>query len=198
MNRFLWPLALFVLLLVLLVAGLALNQRELPSPLIGKTAPPFSLIRLEKPEKIFSPQEMLGKIWLLNVWASWCDSCRREHVHLLRLAEKEPKVPLLGLNYKEVRGDAGVQSSRLDLHTERQLASERAAQWLAENGNPYLTNILDVDGKVGIEYGVYGVPETFIIDQMGIIRFKLAGPLTVDALEQKILPLLAELQGGQK
>ena len=195
MNRFLWPLAIFILLLALLAAGPNLNQRELPSPLVGKPAPAFRLPMLEKPEKSFSPQDMQGQVWLLNVWASWCVSCQREHAQLLGLAGK---VPMVGLNYKEVRGDAGIEASRLGSEAERQRASERAVRWLRENGNPYLTNVLDLDGRVGIDYGVYGVPETFVIDRQGVIRFKQVGPLTQEAIEQKILPLLAELQDSQK
>ncbi|MBS1196556.1 MAG: periplasmic protein thiol/disulfide oxidoreductase DsbE [Proteobacteria bacterium] len=196
MNRFLWPLAIFVLLLVLLAAGLKLvDQRELPSPLVGKPAPAFRLARLEDPEKSFSPQEMQGQVWLLNVWASWCVSCNREHAKLLLFVGK---VPVVGLNYKEVRGDAGIEVSRLSSEAERQLASERAVKWLRENGNPYVASVLDLDGRVGIDYGVYGVPETFIIDRQGIIRFKQVGPLTPETIEQKILPLLSELQGSQK
>ena len=195
MNRFLWPLAVFIFLLALLAAGLKLDQRELPSPLVGKPAPAFSLTRLEKPEKSFSPQDMQGQVWLLNVWASWCVSCQREHAQLLRLAGK---VPMVGLNYKDVRGDAAIEASRLSSEAERQLTSERALKWLKENGNPYLTSVLDLDGRVGIDYGVYGVPETFVIDRQGVIRFKQVGPLTPEAIAQEILPLLAELQGSQK
>lgn len=195
MNRFVWPLAVFVLLLALLAAGLKLDQRELPSPLLGKPAPAFRLARLENPEKSFSPQDMQGQVWLLNIWASWCVSCQREHAQLLGLLGK---VPVVGLNYKEVRGDAGIEASRLSPDAERQLASQRAVKWLRENGNPYTANVLDLDGRVGIDYGVYGVPETFIIDRQGVIRFKQIGPLTPETIEQKILPLLAELQGSQK
>lgn len=195
MNRFLWPLAIFMLLLALLAAGIKLDQRELPSPLVGKPAPAFRLARLEKPEKSFSPQDMQGQVWLLNVWATWCVSCQREHAQLLGLAGK---VHVVGLNYKEVRGDAGMEASRLSPEAERQLASERALKWLKENGNPYLSSVLDLDGRAGIDYGVVGVPETFVIDRQGIIRLKQVGPLTPAVLEQKILPLLAQLQGSQQ
>jgi len=195
MNRFLWPLALFVLLLVLLAAGVLLDPRELHSPLLGKPAPDFHLKNLEKPDQIFSPQDMRGQVWLLNVWATWCAFCRREHAQLMRLAGK---VAIVGLNDKEVRGDAAVETSRLNQGAERQMARARLEQWLKERGNPYTVTLLDLEGRVGLDYGVTGVPETFVIDRTGIIRFKQVGPLTPEAIEQKILPLLAELQNGQK
>ncbi len=195
MNRFLWPLTLFVLLLVLLAAGLRFDQRELPSTLLGKPAPDFHLTTLEKPDQIFSPQDMRGQVWLLNVWATWCASCRREHAQLMRLAGK---VPMVGLNDKEVRGDAGVETSRLNPGAEGQMARARLEQWLKERGNPYVVTLLDLDGRVGLDYGVTGVPETFVIDRAGIIRFRQTGPLTPEVIERKILPLLAELQDRRK
>jgi cytochrome c biogenesis protein CcmG/thiol:disulfide interchange protein DsbE len=192
MNRFLWPLIGFVVLVVLLAVGLNLNPRDVPSPLVGKPAPAFSLARLDSPEQKFSPQEMLGKAWLLNVWASWCVSCRQEHPLLVELAKRQ-SVPLIGLNYKEVRGDGAIDSSKLDATSEKRMAIERAGGWLARHGDPYTLSVLDIDGRVGIDYGVYGVPETYVIDKAGIIRMKHTGPVTPDILSGKILPLLAEL-----
>ncbi|MCM8613976.1 DsbE family thiol:disulfide interchange protein [Accumulibacter sp.] len=192
MNRFLWPLIGFVVLVVLLAVGLNLNPRDVPSPLVGKPAPAFSLARLDAPEQKFSPQEMLGKAWLLNVWASWCVSCRQEHPLLVELAKRQ-SVPLIGLNYKEVRGDGAIDSSRLDAAAEKRMTIERAGGWLARHGDPYALSVLDIDGRVGIDYGVYGVPETYVIDKAGIIRMKHTGPVTADILSGKILPLLAEL-----
>ncbi|MEF8754379.1 MAG: DsbE family thiol:disulfide interchange protein [Accumulibacter sp.] len=192
MNRFLWPLIGFVVLVVLLAVGLNLNPRDVPSPLVGKPAPAFSLARLDAPEQQFSPQEMLGKAWLLNVWASWCVSCRQEHPLLVDLAKRQT-VPLIGLNYKEVRGDGAIDSSRLDAAAEKRMVIERAGGWLARHGDPYTLSVLDIDGRVGIDYGVYGVPETYVIDKAGIIRMKHTGPVTPDILAGKILPLLAEL-----
>lgn len=191
MNRFFWPLALFALLLVLLAAGLMRDQHALPSPLLGKPAPDFHLSTLENPDKKFSPQQMRGQVWLLNVWSTWCVSCRREHAPLVQLADK---VPIIGLNYKEVRGDAEIESGRLAPETEGELARARARQWLNEQGNPYVTTVHDLDGRIGLEYGVYGVPETFVIDSGGIIRFRQTGPLTADTVARNILPLLAELR----
>ena len=192
MNRFLWPLIGFVVLVVLLAVGLRLNPRDVPSPLVGKPAPAFALPRLDTPDKEFSPREMLGKVWLLNVWASWCVSCRQEHPVLVELAKRQT-VPLVGLNYKEVRGDGAIDSDKVAPGDEKRMVIERAAGWLRKHGDPYTLSVLDVDGRVGIDYGVYGVPETYVIDKAGIIRMKHTGPITPDVLARKIMPLLAEL-----
>ena len=192
MNRFLWPLIGFVVLVVLLAVGLRLNPRDVPSPLVGKPAPAFALPRLDTPDKEFSPKEMLGKVWLLNVWASWCVSCRQEHPVLVELAKRQ-MVPLVGLNYKEVRGDGAIDSDKMAPGDEKRMVIERAAGWLRQHGDPYTLSVLDVDGRVGIDYGVYGVPETYVIDKAGIIRMKHTGPITPEVFSGRILPLLAEL-----
>ena len=192
MNRFLWPLVGFVVLVVLLAVGLRLNPRDVPSPLVGKPAPAFALPRLDTPDKEFSPREMLGKVWLLNVWASWCVSCRQEHPVLVELAKRQT-VPLVGLNYKEVRGDGAIDSDKMAPGDEKRMVIERAAGWLRKHGDPYTLSVLDVDGRVGIDYGVYGVPETYVIDRAGIIRMKHTGPITPEVFSGRILPLLAEL-----
>lgn len=192
MNRFVWPLIGFLVLVVLLAVGLTLNPREVPSPLVGKPAPAFSLPQLHAPEQSFSPQQMLGKVWLLNVWASWCVSCREEHPVLVELA-KRGTVPLVGLNYKEVRGDAAIDVDKLPAGGERSLVIERASAWLARHGNPYTLSVLDIDGRTGIDYGVYGVPETYVIDRTGVIRLKHIGPLTPELYAKRIAPMLAEL-----
>jgi len=192
MKRFLLPLGLFLVLVVFLGIGLKLDPREVPSPFIGKPAPAFQLSQLEDPAKIITPKDLLGKVWLFNVWSSWCVSCRVEHPVLVALAKKNV-VPIIGLNYKEVRGDGGVDVARLELPEETALARRRAEKWLADHGNPYQMSVLDIDGRVGIDYGVYGVPETFVIDKSGTIRYKQTGPITSDALENKLLPLIREL-----
>ncbi len=192
MNRFLWPLIGFALLVVLLAVGLSLNPRDVPSPLVGKPAPMFRLERLETPGESFSPQDMLGKVWLLNVWSTWCISCRQEHPVLLEMA-KNPAVTLIGVNYKEVRGDGALDADKIAPDAEITLALERASAWLRKHGNPYRLSVLDLDGRVGIDYGVYGVPETYLIDKAGIIRLKQTGPITPDVFASKILPLLVEL-----
>jgi len=173
MTRFLFPLGVFVLLVGFLAVGLKLNPREVPSPLVGRTAPPFELPVLQQPDKRFSPTDMRGKVWLLNVWASWCVSCREEHPVLVALA-KRGVMPVLGLNYKD-KGD-------------------EAVAWLKQFGNPYDLSVVDADGRIGINYGVYGVPETYLIDAQGVIRYKQIGPVTPEILEQKILPLAAALK----
>ena len=192
MNRFLWPLIGFVFLVVLLAVGLKLNPSDVPSPLIGKPAPAFSLARVDAPEQSFSPQDMQGKVWLLNVWSTWCVSCRQEHPVLVEMA-KNKAIALVGLNYKEVRGDVDVDADKITPDAERALALERSNAWLKQHGNPYGLSVLDLDGRVGIDYGVYGVPETYVIDKTGVIRYKQTGPITPDVFSGKILPLVAEL-----
>jgi len=173
MKRFLLPLGIFILLVAFLAVGLRLDPREVPSPLVGKPAPAFELPILQQPDKRFVPGDMRGKVWLLNVWASWCVSCRDEHPMLVALA-KRGVIPILGLNYKD--------------------KSDEATAWLKQFGNPYDLSVVDADGRIGIDYGVYGVPETYLIDAEGVIRYKQIGPITAAILEQKILPLAAALK----
>ena len=191
MNRFLWPLVGFVVLVGFLAVGLSLNPREVPSPLIGKPAPAFTLPQLGN-DKTFSPQDMQGKVWLLNVWSTWCVSCRQEHPMLVEMS-KNKAVTLIGLNYKEIRGDANYDIAKISPESEKGMATERANAWLRRHGDPYALSILDLDGRVGIDYGVYGVPETYVIDKAGIIRFKHIGPISPDVFSGKILPLVGEL-----
>ena len=192
MNRYYWIVGAFAALVALLAVGLNLNPRDVPSPLVGKPAPAFKLEVLAKPGTQISPADMQGKVWLLNVWASWCVSCRQEHPILVEFSKKV-SVPLIGLNYKEVRGDGGFDMAKLSAEEERKLAFERANKWLSEHGDPYTLTAMDLDGRVGIDYGVYGVPETYVIDKAGVIRMKHTGPVTPEILAKKIMPLLAEL-----
>ena len=192
MNRFLWPLIGFVVLVVLLAVGLRLDPHDVPSPLVGKPAPLFSLEKLGTPRQNFSPQDMRGKVWLLNVWSTWCVSCRQEHPVLVEMA-KDKALTLVGLNYKEVRGDGAFDMDKIAPDAERELAIKRAQAWLQTHGDPYMLSALDLDGRVGIDYGVYGVPETYVIDKTGLIRLKHTGPITPDVFSGKILPLVAEL-----
>ena len=175
MKRFLLPLGIFIGLLVFLALGLRLNPREIPSPFIGKPAPAFKLTQLHEPDKSISPQDMTGQVWVLNVWASWCVSCRVEHPVLMDFA-KANVVPVIGLNYKDGRNDG--------------------IKWLQDFGNPYAMSAFDNEGRVGIDYGVYGVPETFVIDKKGVIRMKYTGPLTPDAIATKLMPLIKELKSA--
>lgn len=192
MNRHVWPLLGFVALVVLLAAGLRLDPREVPSPLVGKEAPEFTLARIDMPDKIFSPKEMQGRVWLLNVWASWCVSCRQEHPVLVEIA-RQRMVPLVGLNYKEVRGDGGIDMGRITPEIERKMAYERARVWLKAHGDPYLLSVMDIDGRAAIDYGVYGVPETYLIDKAGVVRMKHIGPVSPEVYVTKILPLITAL-----
>ena len=174
MKKFLLPLAVLVVVVGFLGVGLRLNPREVPSPLIGKAAPPFTLPVLHTPAKTVSNTDLKGQVWMLNVWASWCTACRAEHMLVNKLAQRKV-VPIVGLNYKDEARDA--------------------IGWLGQLGNPYLTSVSDLHGRAGLDWGVYGVPETFIIDKKGTIRYKQIGPITEEALEKKILPLLQELKG---
>ena len=165
----------FVLLLALLAVGLQLNPREVPSPLIGKPAPAFELPLLHQPDKTFSHKEMLGQVWVMNVWASWCPPCLVEHPIVTDLA-RSGLAPVIGLNYKDAREDA--------------------LPWLKRNGNPFQVVVFDPNGMIGIDYGVYGVPETYVIDTKGVIRYKHIGPLTTEVAEKKLRPLIQELSKG--
>ena len=171
--RYLLPLAVFIVLAGFLAVGLKLDPREVPSPLIGKPAPAFAMTRLDDAAKTVRREDLLGQVWVLNVWASWCAACRDEHPHLMAYA-KTKQVPLIGLNYKDTR-PAGLT-------------------WLARFGNPYDASLFDADGRVGIDFGVYGVPETFIIDKQGVIRFKQIGPVTPEVLQSRIVPLIKTLK----
>ena len=172
MARFLVPLVIFIALVAFLWVGLGRDPREVPSPLINKPAPAFTLPQLHDTSKTFSAADMRGKVWLLNVWASWCVSCREEHPILVAFS-KTNTLPIIGLNYKDQNPDA--------------------LRWLSQLGDPYTLSITDSDGRVGIDYGVYGVPETYVIDKAGVIRMKQIGPVTPQVLQEKILPLVKEL-----
>ena len=191
--KFLVPLLLFFALAAFLGFGLTLNPREVPSPLIGKPAPEFTLARLDQPEQRFALEEMRGEVWLLNVWASWCVACREEHPVLVRMAQQK-LVPIVGLNYKEVRGDGALNVRGMALDTETDLGIQRARRWLTDHGDPYVLSVLDIDGRVGIDFGVYGVPETFLIDREGKIRYKHIGPITPEVLKQVLLPKIEEVR----
>ena len=174
MIRYLIPLAAFLVLAVFLGLGLKLDPREVPSPLIDKPAPAFTAALLSQPEKRVTRDDLLGKTWILNVWASWCAPCRDEHPLWVDYARRSP-VPIYGLNYKD--------------------KVPAAQTWLKQLGDPYAASLSDPDGRIGIDYGVYGVPETFIIDAKGVVRFKHVGPITPEVLRDKIEPLLKRLQG---
>jgi cytochrome c biogenesis protein CcmG/thiol:disulfide interchange protein DsbE len=171
---FLVPLVAFVALAVILAIGLNRDPREVPSPLIGKPAPSFTLARLDDPARAISLADMKGRVWMLNVWASWCVACREEHPLLVAFS-KQNVLPVYGLDYKDQRDDAN--------------------RWLVRMGDPYRASLFDDEGRVGIDFGVYGVPETFIIDKAGTIRLKHIGPLTDDVIAKEIIPLVKQLDG---
>lgn len=172
MKKYLVPLAIFAVLGLLLAYGLNLDPRKIPSPLIGKPLPAFSLATVADPARKVGRDDLLGRVYLLNVWASWCVACRQEHPFLNELARSKT-VPIIGLNYKDKREDA--------------------LAWLGSLGNPYELSLADNDGRLGIDLGVYGVPETFVIDKQGVIRYKQIGPITPEVWEQKLAPIMKEL-----
>jgi cytochrome c biogenesis protein CcmG/thiol:disulfide interchange protein DsbE len=167
------PLAIFLIIAVFLGIGLTRDPRKLPSTFIDKPAPAFQVPQVHAADKTFSPQDMKGQVWMMNVYASWCTACRVEHPLLVEISRSKA-VPLIGLDYKDKREDA--------------------LKFLQQLGDPYDLSAYDLDGRVGIDFGVYGVPETFIIDKQGVIRHKHIGPITPDALQNEILPIIAKLK----
>ncbi len=173
MLKYLTPLALFIVLAVFLGLGLKLNPRDIPSPLIDQPAPQFNLPVLGQKGRSLNNSQLLGEVWLLNVWASWCGSCRQEHPLFNQLA-KQNIVNIIGLNYKD--------------------EPAAAQQWLAQLGNPYKLSVMDLEGRTGIDYGVYGVPETFVVDKKGIIRYKHTGPVSARDMQEILIPKIQQLK----
>lgn len=171
--RYLIPLGVFVAIAVFLLIGLGLNPRLLPSPLIGKPMPQFSLPALDDPERHVGSEALFGDVAVVNVWASWCVSCRQEHPVLMALA-REHGVPIYGINYKDPLADA--------------------TTYLRRVGNPYVWSGHDLDGWAGIEWGVYATPETFVIDRTGTIRYKHIGPISMTLAQTELLPLIERLR----
>jgi cytochrome c biogenesis protein CcmG/thiol:disulfide interchange protein DsbE len=170
---FIVPILAFVVLVGFLAVGLKLDPREVPSPLIGKPAPEFTLPVLDEPGRMISPADYKGQVWLLNVWASWCSGCKVEHNQLLRMTASGD-VKMIGMDYKDQDADA--------------------RNWLRQLGNPYETVVVDAQGKAGIDWGVYGVPETFVIDKKGVVRHKHIGPVTEEAMTKTLLPMIKQLE----
>ena len=193
-KKFLIPLGLFAALVVFLAVGLTRDPREIPSPLVGKPAPAFSLPVLVG-DQPFSPSDMKGKVWMLNVWATWCVACREEHPVLVAFS-KANQLPIVGLSYKEVQTQDEPAGRKFSPEEKLKLARERSELWLKRHGNPYALSVLDLDGRVGIDYGVYGVPETYVIDKEGVIRYKRVGVVTPDLLQSTILPLVQKLNAS--
>lgn len=173
MLKYILPLILFIIMAIFLAIGLNLNPSEIPSPLLNKPAPVFSAPKLQAPSEKLANTDLKGQVWLFNVWASWCVSCREEHLVLNELA-RQKAVTIVGLNYKD--------------------DPAAAKNWLDTLGNPYNVSIMDQDGRIGIDWGVYGVPETFVIDKNGVVRYKHTGPVALTDVQQTFLPLIAQLQ----
>jgi cytochrome c biogenesis protein CcmG, thiol:disulfide interchange protein DsbE len=177
MWKFLLPFAAFVALVVLFAFGL--NPRRdihaLPSPLIGKPAPAFALTDVLDPARVVSSDALKGQVYVLNVWGTWCYACRQEHEALLAIA-REHAVPIIGLDYQDDR--------------------EKAKQWLAQLGNPYTAVAFDADGRTAIDWGVYGAPETYLVDAKGRVVFKYISPITPQVWEKEFLPRIAAARSG--
>ncbi|MBL4671319.1 MAG: DsbE family thiol:disulfide interchange protein [Arenicella sp.] len=167
--KYIVPLLAFFGLAVLLGEGLTLDPKAIPSTRIDKPAPSFELPVLSNSNEKFRPEDLKGQRWVLNVWASWCVSCRYEHPILNDMA-RAGLAPIVGLNYKD--------------------QDDKAAQWLAERGDPYYKAVTDNNGRVGIDWGVIAVPETFIIDEQGTVIYKHTGPINRELINSEMIPLL--------
>jgi cytochrome c biogenesis protein CcmG/thiol:disulfide interchange protein DsbE len=181
------PLAFFLGMVVFLAVGLTRNPQEIPSPLIGRPAPAFEL-PVVGGQGVFNAEQFKGQLTLVNLWATWCAGCKEEHPILMALS-RQPGLNMVGINYKEL------QASELSGQDPQSVASlqkatARSQAWLQKQGQAFGVNLLDMDGRVGMDFGVYGLPETYLIDREGVVRFKHAGALTPDVVQQKLLPLL--------
>lgn len=171
MSRNAIPLLLFVGLIGFLAVGLTLNPRSVPSPLIGQPVPAFELRTLHS-QAVVTPASFKGRAWVLNVWASWCEVCKHEHKYFVQL-QQETDFVIVGLNYKDTRLEA--------------------LAWLAAFNDPYNLIVEDQEGSLGLDLGVYGVPETFVVDAAGIIQYKFTGPVNRQEMVEEIIPLLQSL-----
>ncbi len=177
-GKYLTPLGVFLLLVILFIAGLGLNPKEVPSPFVGQPAPDFSAPALNAADAAVSRADLQkAPVSLFNVWASWCTACRQEHPFLMELSRRGD-VPIYGLNYKDER--------------------PAALAWLHRFGDPYVTSAFDQEGQIGIEWGVYGVPETFVVDRQGMVLYKHIGPLTPQVWEERIMPVIRQQTEGSR
>jgi len=172
-GAFFWPLIIFVALAVVLGVGLTLDPRELPSPLIDRPVPQFRLPAVQGKTLGLASEDLRGEVSVVNVFASWCTTCRDEHPLWMEIARNRT-FPIHGLNYEDQPADA--------------------SRWLHQLGDPYTRTGADIDGRVGIDWGVYGVPETFVVDKRGIIRHKVIGAITRERVDEELLPLVQRLQ----
>ena len=169
MSKFLLPLVAFVILVAVFVVGLTMDPSRIPSPLLEHPAPEFSLPSLQDPDVMVGSADYAQQMVLVNIWATWCPGCRQEHGFLLELAQ-EGAIPIFGLNWRDNR--------------------DEALQWLRVLGNPYFASAFDVDGRVGIDWGAYGAPETFLVNREGIVIHKHIAPLTRAIWERDFVPLI--------
>lgn len=185
------PLALFLGMVVFLAVGLTRKPQEIPSPLIGRPAPNFELPVVGGPG-VLNAAQFKGQLTLVNLWATWCAGCKEEHPILMALA-RQPGLNMVGINYKELQPS---ELAGLEPHSAEavQKATTRSQAWLQKHGQAFGVNVLDMDGRVSMDFGVYGLPETYVVDRAGVVRFKHAGALTPDVVQQKLLPLLRSLQ----
>ncbi|MBK1640950.1 DsbE family thiol:disulfide interchange protein [Chromatium okenii] len=174
-SRALIPLSIFIALAALLFYGLQLNPREVPSPLVNQPAPALTLPSLKDPQQMLTAERLRGKVSLVNVWASWCPSCRQEHAELMRIARENNDVQVIGLNWKDTRPEA--------------------LEMLQQFGDPYAEIFFDPDNRAGIDWGVYGAPETFIVDAQGVIRHKRIGPINREVWQTEMLPIIEQCRG---
>lgn len=177
MIKRLIPLLAFAALALLLGVGVMMNSGKdtsaIPSPLVGKPAPDFALPVLDEPDRIITRDDLLGEPYLLNVWGSWCPACRDEHPVITELAESG-RLRVIGYDYKDEADDA--------------------RRWLQQFGNPYALVITDVEGRAALDWGIYGAPESFLVDAQGVIRWKFVGPLTPEVVQTQLLPALESLE----
>ena len=175
MSKFLLPLLVFLVLVGVFVVGLTKDPSRIPSPLLGNPAPEYSLPSLEDPTQQAGSADFFGKVALVNIWATWCPGCRQEHGFLMELAA-ENTIPIYGLNWRDNRPDA--------------------LRWIDALGNPYQTSAFDADGRVGIDWGAYGAPETFLLDSNGMVVHKHIAPLTREIWERDFVPIIEQLEAG--
>ncbi len=171
MNRFLLPLIAVMIFIPILILGLNTDPRKLPSPYIGKPAPQFELPGLKDPSVTVSTASLEGRMTLVNIWATWCVGCRAEHQYLMQLAEQDT-IPIYGINWRDSR--------------------EQALSWLAQLGDPYVVSGFDADARVGIDWGAYGAPESFLVNPQGIVLYRFAGPLNQAIWEREFQPRILE------
>ena len=184
------PLVLFLAVVGFLAVGLTRNPQDIPSPLIGRAAPSFQLPQVNTKGE-FQAADFKGNLTLVNFWATWCAGCKEEHPVLMALS-RQPGLQMVGINYKELQASDLAGQDPLSASAV-QKATERSQAWLQKNGQAFGVNLLDMDGRVGMDFGVYGLPETYLIDREGVVRFKHAGALTPDVVQHKLLPLLRSL-----